>query len=279
MIYTSTSCLKNPKNVLKVLKEYEKADIENVELGSIHSFFNVKELKKFSFNFMIHNYFPPPKKSFIFNLASQNKKILRKSIETAKRAIDLCCETESPIYSFHAGFRVDPSHLAKPFERNNVVNRKTATSTFVKSVREIVTYSKSRGIKLAMEPNVVQKFNLINGKNNLLLFADYKEIHLLFKHFKKKEIGLLLDLGHTSVTSHWLKYDRDEFVRLCKDKVVAVHISNNNGYSDQHKALTRNCWQVSKLNYFKQIPIVLEAMNLDIKQIKSNIRMIRNVIK
>ena len=34
MIYTSTNCLKNPKNVIQVLKEYEKAGIQNVELGS-----------------------------------------------------------------------------------------------------------------------------------------------------------------------------------------------------------------------------------------------------
>ena len=30
-VYVSTSCLKNPKNVLEVLTEYEKAGIENVE--------------------------------------------------------------------------------------------------------------------------------------------------------------------------------------------------------------------------------------------------------
>ena len=45
MVYVSTSCLKNPTNVIKVLQEYEKANIENVELGSVHTFFNVKKLK------------------------------------------------------------------------------------------------------------------------------------------------------------------------------------------------------------------------------------------
>lgn len=68
-IYVSTSCLKNPRNVINVLKEYEKADIDNVELGSIHAHFDVRDLKKFNFNFLIHNYFPPPKNAFNFNLA------------------------------------------------------------------------------------------------------------------------------------------------------------------------------------------------------------------
>ena len=31
MIYASTSCLKNPHNILKVLKEYEKAEIQIAE--------------------------------------------------------------------------------------------------------------------------------------------------------------------------------------------------------------------------------------------------------
>ena len=53
-IYVSTSCLKNPRNVISVLSEYEKAQIENVELGSVHSSFDIKKLKKFNFNFLIH---------------------------------------------------------------------------------------------------------------------------------------------------------------------------------------------------------------------------------
>ena len=104
MIYTSTSCLKSSKNILRVLNEYEKLGIENVELGSVHSYFNIKELKKFDFNYTIHNYFPPPKIPFNFNLASQDKKIKKNSISLAKKAIDLCRKIDSSLYTFHAGF-------------------------------------------------------------------------------------------------------------------------------------------------------------------------------
>ena len=56
MIYASTNCLKNPKNVEKVLEEYKKSGIENVELGSVHAHFETKILKQFDFNFLVHNY-------------------------------------------------------------------------------------------------------------------------------------------------------------------------------------------------------------------------------
>jgi len=124
VIYSSTSCLKNPSNLIHVLKEYEVGGVNNVELGSVHAFFDVNEIKKFHFNFLIHNYFPPPKIPFIFNLASLNKLIRKKSIHLAKKAIDLANKIDCPLYTFHAGFTVNPNKLGKPFPKNQNVDRK-----------------------------------------------------------------------------------------------------------------------------------------------------------
>jgi len=278
MIYASTSCLKNPSNVIRVLEEYEKEGIENVELGSVHSNFDISKLKKFNFNFIIHNYFPPPKNPFNFNLASQNQSIRKKSINLAKKAIDLCQKINSPIYTFHAGFTVDPEKLGSKFSRKNMVKREIAISTYIESLGDIIEYSKKNSVKIAMEPNVVQKFNLINNKNELSLFADISELKYLYKFINKKDLGLLLDLGHTNVTATWLNFNRDDFVDFCKNKTLAVHISNNDGKKDQHKALTKDCWHLSKLKLFKNKPITLETMNLTAKQISNNIKIANSAI-
>ena len=279
MIYVSTSCLKNPTNVSKVLDEYQKGDIENVELGSVHSSFDIRILKKYDFNFLIHNYFPPPKNPFNLNLSSQNSVIRLKSIQLAKNAIDLCRKINSPIYTFHAGFTTDPKKLGKPFAKENISSRSKALPTFIESVEELIDFSKNLGIKIAFEPNVVQEFNLVRNRNELLLLADYDEIELFYKFFKKNEIGLLLDLGHTAVTSHWLNFNKDDFVTKCKDLTLAVHVSNNNGKKDQHKGLTKRCWQYSKLKLFKKNPIILETMNLSLEQIKDNIQIAKSALK
>jgi len=278
MIYASTSCLKNPSNVIRVLEEYEKEGIENVELGSVHSNFDISKLKKFNFNFIIHNYFPPPKNPFNFNLASQNQSIRKKSINLAKKAIDLCQKINSPIYTFHAGFTVDPEKLGSKFSRKNMVKREIAISTYIESLGDIIEHSKKNSVKIAMEPNVVQKFNLINNKNELSLFADIPELKYLYKFINKKDLGLLLDLGHTNVTATWLNFNRDDFVDYCKNKTLAVHISNNDGKKDQHKALTKDCWHLSKLKLFKNKPITLETMNLTAKQITNNIKIANSAI-
>ena len=279
MIYVSTSCLKNPTNVSKVLDEYQKGDIENVELGSVHSSFDIRILKKYDFNFLVHNYFPPPKNPFNLNLSSQNSVIRLKSIQLAKNAIDLCRKINSPIYTFHAGFTTDPKKLGKPFAKENISSRSEALATFIESVEELIDFSKNLGIKIAFEPNVVQEFNLVRNRNELLLLADYDEIELFYKFFKKNEIGLLLDLGHTAVTSHWLNFNKDDFVTKCKDLTLAVHVSNNNGKKDQHKGLTKRCWQYSKLKLFKKNPIILETMNLSLEQIKDNIQIAKSALK
>ena len=275
MIYTSTSCLKNPKNITKVLDEYQKAGIKQVELGSVHEYFDINKLKKYSFDFLIHNYFPPPKKPFNLNLASQNKDILKKSIELVKQSIELCRKIESPLYTFHAGFTVDPPKLGTVFPKKAYAERNISVKTYVKSVEELLDFANSNGVKIAMEPNVVQKFNLINGKNEMCLFAEIDEINQLFNLIKNKKLGILLDLGHTAVTSHWLNFDKDEFVKKIKEKVFAIHISNNNGLADQHKSLTKDCWHVTKLKNFKHVPIILETMNLTSEQIKSNIELVK----
>jgi sugar phosphate isomerase/epimerase len=276
MFYASTSCLKNPRNLIKVLNEYQKLGIKNVELGSVHSYFEKNLLKKFDFNYIIHNYFPPPKIPFNFNLASQNKSIRKKSIQLAKNAIEFCRKIDSPIYTFHAGFTVDPSKLGSKFNYLKISNRSKSIITFIDSVIELVDLAKKNGIKLGMEPNVVQNFNIIDNQNKLLLFAELNEIEILFKFFKKNELGILLDLGHTSVTSHWLKFDKDQFVSKIKNNVIAIHISNNNGLRDQHKSLTKNCWQINVLKQFKNSPIILESMNLTPKEIFNNLKIIKS---
>lgn len=279
MIYISTSCLKNPRNLVNVLTEYEKAGIENVELGSVHEYFDIDLLKKFSFNFIIHNYFPPPKEEFNLNLASDNQTIRSKSITLAKTAIDLCCDLNSPLYTFHAGFTVDPQKLGKKFSKESIVDREKSIKTYSESVIEIIEFASNRGISVAMEPNVVQKFNLIDGKNELCLFAEFDEIERLFKIISNKKFGLLLDLGHTSVTAHWLKFDKNLFIEKFRSKIIAVHASNNNGLTDQHKSLTKDCWTASKLKMFKDISISLETMNLTTDEIKLNLKIAINSIQ
>ena len=56
-------------------------------------------------------------------------------------------------------------------------------------------------------------------------------------------------------------------------------MSNNNGKNDQHRSITKDCWQSSKLKLFKKQPIILETMNLNVEQIKENILIAKSSLK
>ena len=75
-VYISTGGFFNETTDL-VIKNFQKHGIVNVELsGGSYKPNLIKNLIKVKkdFNFSAHNYFPPPKKPFVLNLASFDKK-------------------------------------------------------------------------------------------------------------------------------------------------------------------------------------------------------------
>ena len=106
MIYLSTGGF-SLSNGYETSKIFAKNNITNIELSGGTP--NVEQLDKLlslnsECNFQIHNYFPPPKEAFVFNLASEDELIFAKSFHHAHTAIDLAEKLGSKFYSFHAVF-------------------------------------------------------------------------------------------------------------------------------------------------------------------------------
>lgn len=103
-------------------------------------------LRKKKIIFGLHNYFPAPKKSFVFNLASVNKIIQNKSIKLAIKAINIASKINCKYYSFHAGYLIDP----KPNELSGLVKKQKLQSInksieiFQKNVRIISSFAKKK---------------------------------------------------------------------------------------------------------------------------------------
>ena len=81
-VYISTGGLKN-LYFLETARLFKESVINNIELsGGAHTGDLKKKLRlvnKFA-NIQLHNYFPPPKKPFVLNLASLDEKILKEVI-------------------------------------------------------------------------------------------------------------------------------------------------------------------------------------------------------
>ena len=97
----------SPSEIIKLMNENK---IFNIELTSGMYERNIKKtiIKKSSFNKLIlHNYFPPPKKPMVLNLASKKLHIRKKSLSIIKKSIQLTKMFGGNVISFHGGFKFD----------------------------------------------------------------------------------------------------------------------------------------------------------------------------
>jgi len=289
MIFISTSCFHEKKSVIKILKEYSKQGIKNIELGASHEYEeNIMEFlkeykKKHDAEFTIHAYFPPEKNPFIINLASQKPDAVGKSISKIKKMIDTAKELDAKLCGFHAGFLVESEELGKPLDKSNRFEYEKGYKTFLESAKEICQYAKSKGVKIAFEPNVVSSYNVVGDKNELALMCKTGEIKRFYRDLEAlgiNNLGLLLDLGHLKVTANNLKFDAEEFVGAFRSKVAEIHIHENEGKIDEHKPLKKDSWGLRIINKygFKNVLITLEVNNLNLDGIESQSKLLLEAI-
>lgn len=281
VIYVSASCL-NSNDLFSILDVYDRASFKNIELGSSNQYNDqiaYDALNKYDFNFLVHNYFPPPSESFVINVASQNKAILDRSLNQLRKTIDFCNRLGIELFSFHSGFRADPDTKFY-FDPYTAVPYKKSMDTFIQSLVEINKHAENCGVKIAIENNVISDYNLINGKNELLLMCEHIEFEKLFEEITSDNIGILLDLGHLNVTSNLLGFDKYEFINRIEDKVFSIHVHDNNGKIDEHNGIKENSWclEVIKRKCFKGLPIILESAGLEIEEIIQNEKLLKKYI-
>lgn len=245
MIYVSTGGYKNLE-ASKVSQLFLSHGIKNIELSGGLSSDNMKiDLEKLKKNifFQIHNYFPPPKNSFVFNLASVNQEISKKSLNHAKKAIDWSCDLGGTTYSFHAGFLIDPkpNELGQKIKKRKLFNRKQAIDTFIKNVNILSKYARSKSISLLIENNVVSHKNLLEFGEDPLLMTTPKECEYVMKK-TESNVNLLIDVAHLKVSANSINYNPSQMFETCEPWINGYHLSENDGLADTNSSFTENSW-------------------------------------
>jgi len=282
-IFVSTGAFK-PKEIKELLKLAEENDIYNIELSSgLNYDSNTKEIIKNSsekFKFLIHNYFPAPKEPFVLNLASKDKQVIENSMNLCKNAIDMISELGGEFYSVHCGFTFDCS--AKELGNNRQMECEKiaieeAYNNFVKNIKELSIYSQKKNIKLAIENNVFAEFAYTNGCNNMYLGADIEGLKKIFKDVKSDNLYLLLDLAHAKISSTFLNFNIDDLIKELKDKIIAVHISENDGKNDNNFKISSNSELIKYIHQLKNKVLVIESYNLEVKEIRQQINILEEI--
>ena len=279
-IFVSTTFAEDDSKISDVLATCKKENISNVELGSNHIYEkNFKKIiQQYNFRFLVHNYFPIPRKSFVVNIASLNKQIRTKSIQHVKKAINFCKVTNSKLYTVHPGFLTDPITASRTknnydfiWNNNNLnKNYNLAFNNMLSSLKKIVHFAKNKKVRVAIETEGSFK------KKNLLLMQKPNEYKELFKYFKPNDLGINLNIGHLNLASRAFKFSKFEFVKKLKQYILAIELSHNNGIEDQHLPLKRNEWYWKIINDpdFSKVYKILEFRNTSIENIKNVLKLL-----
>ena len=84
-LFVSTTFMSDGCRLYDTLEVCLQNGINSVEIGSNHCYEkNYSYLKEFNFEFLMHNYFPIPKNSFVLNIASLDNYIYQRSLNHIK---------------------------------------------------------------------------------------------------------------------------------------------------------------------------------------------------
>lgn len=194
-------------------------------------------------HFRVHNYFPPPKVPFVFNLASGNPDIANKSIEHVRNSINIANQLGSSVYSFHAGFLIDPqvNELGKKIGKRQLSDRDEAMDRFIARIKILAAEAELTNSKLLIENNVLSATNLKSFGENPLLLTSPDEIEMIMK-VMPKNVELLLDVAHLKVSARSLGFSPEEAHRQLLPYIDAYHLSDNDGTEDSNMPFDESAW-------------------------------------
>ncbi len=268
-------------HVEEIVAAAGEAGVRHIELasGTRHGSGNglarlLQDAGRRRFAFLIHNYFPVPAEPFVLNLASADPVNLERSINHVRNAIDLAALVQSPFYSVHCGFCIDPSpgDLGRAL-RGPAIPPEQAMTVFVDCVQELAGYAKTKDVDLLLENNVLSPMNA--GKVQLLGVTP-EEIENLFDRIDRPNVGLLLDVGHLKVSAVTLGFDMVAAAARLAPLVRCCHLSDNDGTEDSNQVIAADAWFWGPLLGALDTPPhwVLEAYNLPLQTVAEQMALI-----
>jgi len=279
MIYISSSCVKHSK-IKDSVQELVDNGFRNIELSGGTEYYEgfeddlLKLKNKYNLNYVCHNYFPPPQKHLVLNLASLNEDIYTQTFEQLKRAIKLSKKLGATKFGFHAGFFLDikVSEIGKKLSKNSLFNKKEAISRFCNGFEKLKLLSDS--VELYVENNVYSISNSMTYENeNIFMLTNYSEFTELSEKISFK---LLVDVAHLKVSASTLNLDFKQELSNMIENSNYIHISDNDALHDQNNMLLEDSNLVRLL---RQYDLKDKDFTLEIYDNMINIKKTHEVLK
>ena len=217
MVYVSTGAFSNQRPI-ETVAEFIGSGINKIELSSglplalnIDDFIKLKK----TCSFQIHNYFPPPLKPFVLNLASKDSQISSMSISHIETAMLWATQLDRNVYSFHAGFLIDPkvTELGKRIKKRKLLSRQEGLKIFIENIHHLSNKARKLGVELLIENNVFSQNNYLQFKTDPFLMSTPEECLFIMEN-TPDNVNLLVDVAHLKVSATTLKYEPKNMMKL-----------------------------------------------------------------
>ena len=194
-------------------------------------------------NFIVHNYFPVPKKPFVLNLASLNASQFEMSLCHASSAIKLAAALGSPYYSIHAGFLLDVTvtELGKNLSKKKLYPKPQSMSQFITALNYLSEVAYDNSIELLVENNVLSQPNFNQFDQDIFIFSQSDD-GVEIMEATPSNVNLLIDVAHLKVSAHSLGFSKTDFLKNISKWIKAYHLSDNNAITDQNKSFDEHSW-------------------------------------
>jgi len=159
------------------------------------------------------------------NIASPSKPMLRAMLKRLEKSMAYASALNASVWVFHPGLKTGVSMFYPGIDW--LQNLKTT--------RLLLKKAEDYGVKIAIE-NVPEPYPFL-----MKSFEDFAN----FYEEIDEEIGLVFDVGHANLNGQI-----ERFLTVFKDKIVHVHLHDNDGKEDQHLGIgygTINWENVAKL--------------------------------
>ena len=275
MIYVSTSCVRSDY-IKDSVRELVDMGFTNIELSGGTKYYegyltDLLALKgEYALNYNVHNYFPPPSENFVLNIIDRDESNSTLSENIIREAAIVSKKLGARSYAFHPGYTVEMSP-----EKKGVYFGYTKVDAQDKEAKEELFYERFdtllESLPKERPPLCIENLFPFNAKEDYSLFSHPAEImRFLRRYADRADVGFLLDLGHLNVSSHYLGFDKFEFIgKLVAEfpqKISGMHLSENDGTVDSHQGALEGSWQVEIVrknqNLLKDLPVTLEWRNL-----------------
>jgi sugar phosphate isomerase/epimerase len=261
----STACL--DAGFWETLDLYAGAGLTDVELGTTTEPLGervVERLRALGLSYLVHNYFPPPAKTFVLNLASPDAAIREDSVHLVEDALATAAALGSPLYSVHAGFVGDPPGQDRAGFAIPPGDPDAAKTRFRDGLERALARAAELGVELLVENNVCTPRN----RDRLLLQTadEFDEL---------PGFGILLDTGHLAVSAATLGFDPLEAVRKLAPRIRAFHLHDNDGSLDAHAPVAAGSWALEAVRLSDPAAVIVEARFGNVAELREHVDWLR----